>query len=121
MEEQQLLLHHLHPILVEELQLNLHIRPKLLKLSPLGIEAGQCLSLFLLIHVCLGSGGVVLEVTLVGVILHPGDLVLADRHDAVLHRLVHDRVHRGDEEIQSCQQLLPVLGQVSLRKRKYNT
>ena len=50
MEEQQLLLHHLDPVLVEELQLDLDVRPQLLKLRPLGVETGEGLGLLLLVH-----------------------------------------------------------------------
>ena len=39
----------------------------------------------------------------------PGDLVLFDRKDGVLHGLVGQGVHTAHKEVQGCQQLLSVL------------
>ena len=57
---------------------------------------------------------IVLQVASVRVIFHPGDLVLADSADGVLHRLVDNCVHRRHKEVQGGQKLLPILGQAPL-------
>ena len=62
----------------------------------------------------LRSSGIVLQIASIGVVFNPGNLVLPHRADGILHRLVHNRVHRRNKEVQGCQQLLSILCQVSL-------
>ena len=65
----------------------------------------------------LRSSGIVLQIASIGVVFNPGNLVLPHRADGILHRLVHNRVHRRDKEVQGCQQLLSILCQVPLSIR----
>ena len=62
----------------------------------------------------LRSSGIVLQIASIGVVFNPGNLILSHCADGVLHRLVHNRVHRRDKEVQGCQQLLSILCQVPL-------
>ena len=62
----------------------------------------------------LRSSGIVLQIASIGVVFNPGDLVLTNSADGILHRLVHNRVHRWDKEVQGCQQLFSILCQVPL-------
>ena len=162
-EEEQLALHHLHQsetrmwsrdrqqpisshldaVLVEELELDLHVRPQLLELCPLHQEArlrvrqlgragrhpGRRVAVvlrsnenvrylhFRLYDICISFVFLHLEVGAISVVLDPGDLVLLDGHHGVLHGLVDDGVDGADEEVEAGEQLLPVLGQVPLRLR----
>ena len=65
----------------------------------------------------LRSSGIVLQIASIGVVFNPGNLVLAHCADGILHRLVHNRVHRRDKEVQGCQQLFSILCQVPLSIR----
>ena len=60
-----------HPVLVQKLELDLHVGPQLFKLSLLGVEAGLCVRLLQLVDLRLGGGVVIFKVTSVGVKLNP--------------------------------------------------
>ena len=53
----------------------------------------------------------------VGVVLHPGHLILLDSDHSVLHGLVHDRVDGAHEEVQSGQEVLAIPSEVPLSLR----
>ena len=162
-EEEQLALHHLHQsetrmwsrdrqqpisshldaVLVEELELDLHVRPQLLELCPLHQEArlrvrqlgragrhpGRRVAVvlrsnenvrylhFRLYDICISFVFLHLEVGAISVVLDPGDLVLLDGHHGVLHGLVDDGVDGADEEVEAGEQLVAGLGEGALGLR----
>lgn len=75
---------------------------------------GACRKQLQQTHLSFWGSGIVLEIASVSVVLHPRDLVLAHGADGVLHRLVDNRVHRRDKEVEGRQELLTILGQVPL-------
>ena len=60
-----------YPIFVQELELNLHVRPQLFEFLPLFVEDLLSLSLFVLIHLGLWGTRVKFQVRLVGIELNP--------------------------------------------------
>ena len=134
---------HLDAVLVEELELDLHVRPQLLELGPLHQEArlrvrqlgragrhpGRRVAVvlrsnanvrylyFRLYDVCISFVFLHLEVGAVSVVLDPGDLVLLDGHHGVLHGLVDDGVDGADEEVEAGEQLVAGLGEGALGLR----
>ena len=103
-----------YPVIVEELEFYLDVRSELLELNFLLIKPELSLGQPELVDLGLPGRAVELQVGPVRVILYPGSLVHLHRGQAVLHRLVHDRVHGAHEEVEAGQQLLAVLGQVPL-------
>ena len=89
-----------YPIIIQKLELDLNIRSQFLKLNFLLVEPKLCLRQPKLIDLRVSGLFVVLQVSPVGIILHPGHLVHLDSGQGVLHGLVDDGVDGADEEVE---------------------
>ena len=105
---------HSYPIIIEKLELDLNVRSQLLKLYFLFIEPELCLCQPKLVDLCISGLFVVLQVSPVGIILYPGDLVHLDSGQRVLHGLVDNCVDGAHEEVEGGQELLSIFGEISL-------
>ena len=118
-----------YSIFIQKIQFYLNIRLQLLKFLFLVVKADLCFIHFQLVSLSLPSCSIILQVCPVSIIFNPGqhlsicdsslsylpgNFILLDSEEAVLHGLVHAGVHRAHKEVQWSQELLSILGQVSL-------